>query len=169
MHLLPSRNKRARDDGSLVWIRRSLQGWTIRPFPGLVSLVPAVAYHFCLNLPAVFSQTGNGLVVKPCTRPRIMQPRGNFFEDHSKPEELSNFLCQGILFPSIFRSCTSPASRCMEGNGLKTPQVESPFDRMRVALSLSPSHVNSRENAHVLRNEAAKCQHWPRKLLLGLI
>ena len=28
--------------------------------------VPAVAYHICLNLPAAFSQPGNGLIVKPC-------------------------------------------------------------------------------------------------------
>ena len=40
---------------------------TIRPFPGLVTFVPAVAYHLCLNfLPAAFLHPGNGLLVKPC-------------------------------------------------------------------------------------------------------
>ena len=38
----------------------------MRPFPGLVNFVPALAYHLCLNLPAAFSQPGNGLIVKPC-------------------------------------------------------------------------------------------------------
>ena len=36
-------------------------------FPGLVNFVPAVAYRFCPNLPAAFSQPGNGPKVKPCT------------------------------------------------------------------------------------------------------
>ena len=40
---------------------------SIRPFPGMVNFVPAVAYLFCLNLPAAFSQPGNGIIVKPCT------------------------------------------------------------------------------------------------------
>ena len=43
-----------------------VQGRTIRLFPGLVNFVPAVAYHFCLNLPAAFLQPGNGLLDKPC-------------------------------------------------------------------------------------------------------
>ena len=34
-------------------------------FPGLVNLVPAVAYHFCLNLPAAFLQPGNSLIFEP--------------------------------------------------------------------------------------------------------
>ena len=32
----------------------------------LVNFVPAVAYHFCLNLPANFSQPGNGNLAHPC-------------------------------------------------------------------------------------------------------
>ena len=44
-----------------------LQGSTKRPFPGVVNFVPAVAYHFCLNLPAAFSQPGNSLILEPCT------------------------------------------------------------------------------------------------------
>ena len=42
-----------------------LEGSAERPFPGLANSVPAVAYHFCLNLPAAFSQPGNDLIVKP--------------------------------------------------------------------------------------------------------
>ena len=37
----------------------------MRPFPGLVNFVPALAYLFCLNLPAAFSQPGNGLLRFP--------------------------------------------------------------------------------------------------------
>ena len=36
------------------------------PFPGLENFVPAVPYHFCLNLPSVFSQLGNGNLAQPC-------------------------------------------------------------------------------------------------------
>ena len=44
----------------------SLQGWAKVSFPGLLNFVPAVAYHFCLNLPAAFSQPGNGNLLHPC-------------------------------------------------------------------------------------------------------
>ena len=43
-----------------------LQGTSKRPFPGLVNFVPAVAYHFCLNLPEAFSPPGNGLLEVLC-------------------------------------------------------------------------------------------------------
>ena len=46
----------------------SLQGTSKRPFPGLVIFVPAVAYHFCLNLPEAFSQPGNSCLEGPCSR-----------------------------------------------------------------------------------------------------
>ena len=32
----------------------------------MVNFAPAVAFHFCLNLPAAFSQTRNVLIVQPC-------------------------------------------------------------------------------------------------------
>ena len=35
-----------------------LQGSTNRRAPGLVNFVPALAYHFCLNLPAAFTNLG---------------------------------------------------------------------------------------------------------------
>ena len=44
-----------------------IQGTSRWPFPGLVNFVPAVAYHFCLNMPEAFSQPGNGLLEVPCT------------------------------------------------------------------------------------------------------
>ena len=33
-----------------------------KPFPGLVNFVAAVAYHFCLSLPAAFTQPGVNLL-----------------------------------------------------------------------------------------------------------
>ena len=35
--------------------------------PGLVNFVPAVAYHFCLNLPAAFTQPRAHLLAESCT------------------------------------------------------------------------------------------------------
>ena len=39
---------------------------TTRLFQGLVIFVPALAYHFCLNLPSTFSQPVNGRIEIPC-------------------------------------------------------------------------------------------------------
>ena len=44
----------------------TIQGISMRPSPGLVNFAPAVAYLFCLNLPAEFSQPGNDLIEIPC-------------------------------------------------------------------------------------------------------
>ena len=44
-----------------------IQGSTNRRAPGLVNFVPALAYHFCLNLSAAFTQPGARLLVEPCT------------------------------------------------------------------------------------------------------
>ena len=35
--------------------------------PGLVNSIAAVAYHFCLALPAAFTQPGDHLLAKPCS------------------------------------------------------------------------------------------------------
>ena len=45
----------------------SIHKISIRPFPGLVNFSPAVVYLFCLNLPAAFSQPGNGLTEISCS------------------------------------------------------------------------------------------------------
>ena len=49
-----------------ITIRTIIQGTSKRLFPGLVNFVLAVAYHFCLNVLAGYSQPGNSLIVKPC-------------------------------------------------------------------------------------------------------
>ena len=43
-----------------------IQGSTNRRALGLVNFVPALAYHFCLNLPAAFTQPGARLLVELC-------------------------------------------------------------------------------------------------------
>ena len=42
-----------------------VQGSTNRRALGLVNFVLALAYHFCLNLPAAFTQPGVCLLVEP--------------------------------------------------------------------------------------------------------
>ena len=44
-----------------------IQSSTNRRAPGFVNFVLALAYHFCLNLPAAFTQPGARLLVKPCS------------------------------------------------------------------------------------------------------
>ena len=43
-----------------------VQGSAKFKFPVLENVVIGVVYHLCLNLPAAFSQTGNGNLAKPC-------------------------------------------------------------------------------------------------------
>ena len=43
-----------------------LQGRAKKWSPGLVNFVTAVAYHFCLSLPAAFTRPGDHLLAEPC-------------------------------------------------------------------------------------------------------
>ena len=61
-------------------------GTAYRRSPGLVNFVDALAYHFCLAMPAAFTQLGNHLLAEPCTARvgceafhRIMKPSPNIF------------------------------------------------------------------------------------------
>ena len=47
---------------------RCIQGSAIGRTPGLVEFVPAVAYYFCVALPAAFLQPGARLLTKSCIR-----------------------------------------------------------------------------------------------------
>ena len=63
-----------------------VQGSTNRRAPGLVNFVPALAHHFCLNLPAAFTQPGARLLVEPCSRvPDILNRPGLGFP-HAIPD-----------------------------------------------------------------------------------
>ena len=48
-----------------ILLLNRVQGFTLMN-SGLVNFIPAVGYHFYLNLPAAFSQPGNSVIVKPC-------------------------------------------------------------------------------------------------------
>ena len=70
MRLLQMRNrtKELRQNSEESRVQSTeIQKISIRPFPGLVNFVPAFAFLFCLNMPAAFSQPGNGLIEIPCT------------------------------------------------------------------------------------------------------
>ena len=54
-------------DGTQKICVPDVQGSTNRRAPGFVNFVLALAYHFCLNLPAAFTQPGARLLVEPCT------------------------------------------------------------------------------------------------------
>ena len=59
--------KRKYDEVSLKsMFIRIYRDW-LKTVPGLVNFVPAVAYHFCLALPAAFTQPGAQLLAEPCT------------------------------------------------------------------------------------------------------
>ena len=52
-----------------------VKGSTIWRAPGFVNFVLALAYHFCLNLPAAFTQPGARLLAEPC-RPAATSKMG---------------------------------------------------------------------------------------------
>ena len=54
---------RIRDRSKLIC---TLQGSAKRRSPVLVNLVPAITYHFCLDLPASFMQPGDHLLAEGC-------------------------------------------------------------------------------------------------------
>ena len=43
-----------------------VEGSAKRRYPGLVNFVTAVAHHFCLALPAAFTQPGDNLLAEVC-------------------------------------------------------------------------------------------------------
>ena len=82
---------------------KNLQGTTVRLFPVLVNFVTAAAYHFCLNLPAAFSQPQNGYIVKPCTLlPAWSGALGSRQNCHSRQSTaLWRYLCYEIFLSSV--------------------------------------------------------------------
>ena len=60
----------------LILHSKAVQGSTKRQAPGLVNFVPALAYYFCLNLPAAFMQPGaclSGALYTKCSCKIISQ------------------------------------------------------------------------------------------------
>ena len=50
-----------------IWLEDAVQGLAKRRSPGLANFNAAVAYHFCLALPAAFMQPGDGLLLELCS------------------------------------------------------------------------------------------------------
>ena len=65
-HIHPIWEEPFRDSLKLTQQYCLLQGSAKRWALGFVNFVPAVAYHFCLALPAAFSQPGDRLLADPC-------------------------------------------------------------------------------------------------------
>ena len=88
-------------------LTNAVQGIFIWPFPGLVNFVPAVAYHFCLNLPAAFSQPGNGHTEIPCTVFDLVQQIQCFADSstslHFVQAACTNFPSIPLTFPYLLR------------------------------------------------------------------
>ena len=65
-----------------------LQSLAKRLWPGLVNFVPALAYHFCLILPAGFTKPGRILLAEPC---RLGGPKpGRLSNDEEKCHHLTD-------------------------------------------------------------------------------
>ena len=55
--------QRCRRFEQLRYLEDLAKSWAL----GLVNFVLAIAYHFCLALPAAFTPPGDHLLAKPCT------------------------------------------------------------------------------------------------------
>ena len=75
-----------------------IHGISVRPFPGLVNFVPAVAHLFCLNLPAAFSQPWSSLIEIPCSWMTAINGRVSKALVLVKMRELSSWNLQGHCF-----------------------------------------------------------------------
>ena len=87
------------------------QGSARRRCPGLVNFVTALAYHFCLALPAAFTQPGDHLLAEPCT-PAVVPLHIKLCVTQTL---LSNPLCLSVVFPALRKSIMSQVA--VKGNG----------------------------------------------------
>ena len=77
-----------------------LQGLAKKWFPGWVNFVPALAYHFCLALPAAFTQPGNGNSAQPCTPVSLTSSlSSSSLFSFLSPSLRSQFSERQIIFP----------------------------------------------------------------------
>ena len=60
--------------------------------PDFMNFVPALAYHFCLNLPATFLPTGNGNLAEPCimVTGKTIESMSNLTRKGTQQEEEEN-------------------------------------------------------------------------------
>ena len=82
-----------------------LQGWDKKWSSGSVNFVPAVAYHFCLNLQGKCSQPGDHFLAQPC--------KSAATEAHLVAAGTHSAICKGELREKRqIQTHTSPQSLC---------------------------------------------------------
>ena len=86
-----------------------VQGWAQFPLPGWVNFVPAVAYHFCLNLPAPFTRPGNSNFAQPCIRNVRYPAPGSVTRERGRDEGLAREC--GALLSGLSLLAGSQSSR----------------------------------------------------------
>ena len=94
----------------------------------MVNFVPAVAYHFCLNLPAVFSQPGARLLLEPCIGSEGGRLRDYYTHDVPNPPPHSLTLTPTLHLagqPACTQSVTHPEHDHMQ----QPPPRHRPFTR----------------------------------------
>ena len=85
-----------------------MQGSAIRRDAGLVNFVAAVAYHFCLALPAAFTQLVTRLLVEPCGR--VETRAATLIEAIDLAKRESESERGSVRRPGSIRQCLSPTA-----------------------------------------------------------
>ena len=67
-----------------------------------MNFASAVAFHFCLNLPAAFTQPGQSLLADPCTRDGY-----DNLLPHCEPHAFAQMLCLSLASESFISSAWS--------------------------------------------------------------
>ena len=70
----------------------------------MVKFVTALAYHFCLTLPATFTQPGDHLTAEPCIFCLEIKRRRYLGVQRPSTSELARVLCSEALLEERFRS-----------------------------------------------------------------
>ena len=116
---------------------------------GLVKFVLAVAYHFCLKLPALFSQPGNGLIVQPCTMSRKKAAAGVlcFTPGMGKAFVFTPFAHPPSRFCVIKRVCPALQQRASTAVSMRLPGSLS-LTHKGVDVCLSTPYICSTAQVH---------------------
>ena len=115
--------------------------------PGLVNFVPAVAYHFCLNLPAAFKQPGARLLAEPCrfSQCEFMQPSSNIWSFNLLVPR-SPPLTRSALSPSL--SIVTPDNEVLSAGGEGSHKSWTPSFLPPIVACLLPSAIMSKLVQH---------------------
>ena len=109
-----------------------IQSSTNRRAPGLVNFVPALAYYFCLNLPAAFTQPGARLLVEPCTCDSFSVESIDIINHIQRISSDITSACSSLETP--FNEIQFDSRGHSGGNGQQSRQGDSRFPRGSVSL-----------------------------------